>query len=180
MPIQIHNKSYVTVSERVQEAHEQNQKISITTEFLPVPEMVVCKATVVTEKGTFVGTSAADPSKQIEKQNPYEVSETSAIGRALGFAGYGIVEGIATADEMKKATPPAEAVDRAIKVVSPAPVKDQELVCEVCGESISEKVKNYSIEHYNGKVLCMKDQKTEFKDAMDAQDAADRDKELFD
>ncbi len=31
-----------------------------------------------------------------------EVAETSAIGRALGFAGYGIVEGVASADELIK------------------------------------------------------------------------------
>ena len=30
------------------------------------------------------------------------MAETSAVGRALGFAGYGIDEGIASADEMKK------------------------------------------------------------------------------
>ena len=38
--------------------------------------------------------------KAIEKASPYEVAETSAVGRALGFAGYGIVGGIASADEM--------------------------------------------------------------------------------
>ena len=31
------------------------------------------------------------------------MAETSAVGRALGFAGYGIVEGIASADEVVKA-----------------------------------------------------------------------------
>ncbi len=41
--------------------------------------------------------------KAIEKASPYEVAETSAIGRALGFAGFGIADGIASADEMVKA-----------------------------------------------------------------------------
>ena len=63
-------------------------------------DKIVVKATVVTEKGTFTGISAANEAKTIEKQSPYEVAETSAVGRALGFAGYGVINGIATADEI--------------------------------------------------------------------------------
>jgi len=101
MPIQIHGKTYITVAERVQEAGDDF--IALNTEVL-YQTPVVIKATVTTKKGVFTGISAANPSKAIEKMSPYEVAETSAIGRALGFAGYGIVDGIATADEMAKAT----------------------------------------------------------------------------
>jgi hypothetical protein len=107
MSVTIHGKEYITVNERVQEAHEALEKLDITTEVL-YQSPVVVKATVVTKKGTFTGISAANPTKPIEKMSPYEVAETSAIGRALGFAGYGIVEGIATADEMAKADPTDE------------------------------------------------------------------------
>lgn len=103
--VQIHGKDYMTVAGRVEVAHEANEKtLSITTELVS-SDPVLFKATVVTGKGTFTGYSAAygDPKKPIEKQSPYEVAETSAVGRALGFAGYGLVEGIASADEMKKA-----------------------------------------------------------------------------
>lgn len=102
MSIQIHGKHYVTVDERVKAAHEACKKISISTEVLPLADKIVVKATVVTEKGTFTGISAANESKLIEKQSPYEVAETSAVGRALGFAGYGVVNGIATAEEIAK------------------------------------------------------------------------------
>lgn len=101
--ITIHGKQYVTVAERVEIAHKDNDMVSITTELLPITSSVVVKATVITKKGTFTGISAANPTKPIEKLTPYEVAETSAVGRALGFAGYGIVEGIATADEVTKA-----------------------------------------------------------------------------
>lgn len=103
MSINIHGKEYVTVAERVAEAHKDNKLKSVTTEVIAYEPHVVVKATVVTDKGTFSGISGANPNKQIEKQSPYEVAETSAVGRALGFAGYGIVEGIASADEMIKA-----------------------------------------------------------------------------
>lgn len=105
MPVNIHGKEYITVAERVQAFHSETQDkvVSITTEFLPNGGLVVCQATVKIGDQVFQGTSAANPSKAIEKQSPYEVAETSAVGRALGFAGFGIVEGIASADEMIKA-----------------------------------------------------------------------------
>ncbi len=104
MPINIHGNEYITVAERVQAFHKEAKKgVSINTEVL-YQNPVVIKATVVTDKGTFTGISAANPLKPIEKISPYEVAESSAVGRALGFAGYGIISGIATAEEMVKAS----------------------------------------------------------------------------
>src|SRR5215213_7474966 len=100
--ITIHGQAYVTVEGRVKAAHKDGKALSITTEILPIPNKIVVKATVITPKGTFTGISAANEAKLIEKQSPYEVAETSAVGRALGFAGYGVINGIATADEIAK------------------------------------------------------------------------------
>lgn len=97
--VEIHGNKYMTVAERVQEAGDKF--FGLNTEVL-YQNPVVIKATVTTSKGTFTGISAANPNKPIEKMSPYEVAETSAVGRALGFAGYGVVDGIATADEMNK------------------------------------------------------------------------------
>lgn len=102
MPITIHNRQYITVAERLQMAKEQIS--NIMTEVIPSNTHIVIKAIVdLKSGGRFTGISAANPSKAIEKMSPYEVAETSAVGRALGFAGYGAVEGIASADEMVKA-----------------------------------------------------------------------------
>jgi hypothetical protein len=100
--INIHGKQYMPVNERVKEAHEAKDFISMESEVL-THNPVVIKVTIKTKEGSFTGISAANPSKTIEKQSPYEVAETSALGRALGFAGYGIDDGIASADEVKKA-----------------------------------------------------------------------------
>lgn len=103
--IKIHGKEYVPVNERVKAIHEElkDTAFSITTELLPVNNAIVVKATVTIGENVFTGMSAANPNKAIEKQSPYEVAETSAVGRALGFAGYGIDTGIASADEITKA-----------------------------------------------------------------------------
>ncbi len=99
----IHGREYITVAERVQMAHNTKNVLSITTEVL-YQDPVVVKATVTMKQGeTFTGISAANPSKTIEKMSPYEVAETSAVGRALGFAGFGGTDSIATADEIVKA-----------------------------------------------------------------------------
>jgi len=109
MSILIHGKEYITVAERVQEAHEGEAFEKLDTEVLAHTPVVI-KATVTIKGKTYTGISAANPDKSIEKQSPYEVAETSAIGRALGFAGFGIVEGIASADEMVKAVTEEETV----------------------------------------------------------------------
>ena len=104
MPITIHNKSYITVAERLVMLHEDQKgsPVEITTEVLEHSPVVI-KATLKTKNGLFTGISAANPAKAIEKQSPYEVAETSAVGRALGFAGYGATESVASADEVNKA-----------------------------------------------------------------------------
>lgn len=104
MPISIHGKKYITVAERVSAAHEINTEgFSVETEVLTHEPNVVIKAKVTIGEHIYTGISAANPAKAIEKQSPYEVAETSAVGRALGFAGYGIDDSIASADEMVKA-----------------------------------------------------------------------------
>ncbi len=111
--VQIHGKDYMTVAKRVElflaDVKDWKDKggYSIETEIIPNDtNHVVIKATVRVGNVIHTGISSIDlnSTKMIEKSNPYEVAETSAVGRALGFAGYGIIEGIASADEMAKVT----------------------------------------------------------------------------
>lgn len=152
MPITIHGKQYVTVAERVEMAHKTNRPdyvVDIKTTVLAHTPSVVVQATVLTDKGTYQGISAANPSKTIEKMSPYEVAETSAIGRALGFAGFLAVEGIATADEMKKADPTEEwpkTLDQSVKEA----VEAREDMCKVHNKvmELSEKPSKNTGKHY--------------------------------
>ena len=83
--------------------------VGVETEILytdPVVIKAVIKIRVIVDGDEkiykFTGISAANASKQIEKESPYEVAETSAVGRALAFAGYETPNGVASAEEMKK------------------------------------------------------------------------------
>jgi hypothetical protein len=104
-------KPYVMVSGRVLLAHEANDELSITTDIVGMTEdYVIVKASVSTMKGVFTGhaTSYTRTGSPQERKTPLEVAETSAIGRALGFAGYALEHGIASADEMSRVQPSSE------------------------------------------------------------------------
>ena len=142
MPIQIHNKTHVTVAERLVEA-QSDKDITLTrvlTEVLQHTPVVVVKATVELENSTtkkiFTGISSANPEKSIEKSNPYEVAETSAVGRALGFAGYGLIDSVASADEMVKALNEKKSDDEPFTRV---PVEESPHVCSQHDEPIAMK-----------------------------------------
>lgn len=109
MPVDIHGKQYVTVAERVAALHDARNGTEVHVETWIAGEdekSITIGAKVTTPAGTFTGHARSDKSERsIEGQSPLEVAETSAVGRALGFAGLGVVEGIASADEVKAAQP---------------------------------------------------------------------------
>jgi len=101
--IKIGDKQYIPVVERVKEAHVQDKELTIATEIVRVDgERVSVKATVTVKGKAFTGHSQAVYGVGRFKDVALEIAETSAVGRALGFAGIGIEDGIASADEMRK------------------------------------------------------------------------------
>ena len=101
--INIKGKEYVPVVERVKEAHAQDKDVSITSEIIDTTEnRISVKATVVFKGKTFTGHSQAVYGTGMMGDVALEIAETSAIGRALGFANIGLIDGIASADEMRK------------------------------------------------------------------------------
>lgn len=101
--INIKGKEYVPVVERVKEAHKLDEKISIQTSVVSMENnRVTVKATVVFNGREFTGHSQAVYSTKMMGDVALEIAETSAVGRALGFANIGLIDGIASADEMRK------------------------------------------------------------------------------
>lgn len=119
--IKIKGKDYVLVKDRVAFFNENFPKGAIVTQLLSEPDsgQIVIKAMVFPEGVTaqkidgetiylgryFVGHSQAKIGDGVvNKTAALENAETSAVGRALGMMGIGVIDSIASADEMKKAT----------------------------------------------------------------------------
>ena len=106
MPIEIHGKEYVTVAERVQMLHGSDlTEITLDTQIISDDaQRVVMKCSLEIDGNSYTGIAQETKgSSAINKTSAYENCETSAVGRALGFAGFGSVEAIASADEVKHA-----------------------------------------------------------------------------
>ena len=110
MPVEIHGKQYVTVNERVQEFHELYPNGAIHCHIEEdAPEGVIRMSAMVcpdvenTERHFSGIACEVIGSSQINRTSALENCETSAIGRALGFLGLGVVNSIATADEVSNA-----------------------------------------------------------------------------
>lgn len=122
---------YMSVDGRVKmardEHREQGASLVIQTEFKtePVSKQILCHATVTSSTlGTTTGHARAFlHGGGVDATNPLENAETSAVGRALGFLGYGLYgTGIASAEEVLLAVAERE-TQRAPDVASPdAPV----------------------------------------------------------
>lgn len=108
--INIKGKEYIPVVERVKEFHKLHPKGAIHTDIIPSGDTrVIVKALVkiIGDDGKeqfFTGHSQAEWGKGMMGGVALEVAETSAVGRALGFANIGLLDGIASADEMRKST----------------------------------------------------------------------------
>lgn len=109
MPVKIHGNDYVTVGERINQIHKEDALRSVECRILsPLDSTnVIVQAIITTTKGTFTGMAESiRGSEGITGESPFEVAETSAVGRALAFAGYAGSMSIASADEVKAKSKP--------------------------------------------------------------------------
>lgn len=105
--INIKGTPYVEVHTRVAHFRENYKDWAIETEIQSLENGVcVMRAVIKDDKGMIksVGTAyETEDSTFINKTSYIENCETSAVGRALGFLGIGIENGIASRDEMQNA-----------------------------------------------------------------------------
>lgn len=110
--VDIKGKEYVLVKDRVLAFNEKYPKGCIITELISAldSETVIFRAEVFPE-GMGIGfrkftgwSQAVKGDGYINKTAALENAETSAVGRALAMMGIGVIESIASADEIHKAT----------------------------------------------------------------------------
>ena len=108
--IDIKGKKYVLVSDRVQFFNKNYPNGSIITNLVsePTSEMIIIQAIVRPDikesmRQFTAYSQAVIGDGMVNKTAALENAETSAVGRALGFMGIGVIESIASADEMHKA-----------------------------------------------------------------------------
>lgn len=103
--MKIGNKDYATVNERVKSFRKVYPTGCIETEIEDISDNAVrMKATVKNEQGVVIATGRASETntKAINKTSMIENCETSAVGRALGMAGFGINSSIASGDDIER------------------------------------------------------------------------------
>lgn len=101
----IKGKKYAEVSERILAFRKLNPNGRIITEIIDKSENdVTMKATIISEDLIELATGYASEVKKglVNSISMLENCETSAIGRALGFCGFGIDSGIASGQDMAK------------------------------------------------------------------------------
>lgn len=104
--INLKGREYAPVSARVEQFHKDHQDGSITTETTFSEGHVIVKATItfgftdveIPVSRTFTGHSYG----KVGTEKAFEKLETTAVGRALAFAGYLAGGEIASYDEMQE------------------------------------------------------------------------------
>lgn len=103
----IKGKDYAEVNQRIKAFRMVYPQGSIPTEIVSIDNgVVIMKASVLTDDGRLLATGTAyekEDSSFINKTSYIENCETSAVGRALGMAGFGIDVSIASAEEVQNA-----------------------------------------------------------------------------
>lgn len=172
--IDLHGKPYMTVAGRIAEFWDKAAKgpASIITEVTQAGSIITVKAVATIGQLSAVGhASEMIGGSGVNRTNALENAETSAVGRALGNLGLGLLGagGIASADEVQFAVAKGttqESLPRVTPDEDVPVIKDAELeaaglgsvdapvlVCSNEGNPITLAEKEYSTKLY-GKPLC--------------------------
>lgn len=102
--VKLHGKEYQTVAKRIADFRANHPDYTVQTEIISNGDAVCVKATI-SNQNLILATGYAEEvrdSTNINKTSALENCETSAVGRALAFLGYGGSE-IASANEVNDA-----------------------------------------------------------------------------
>lgn len=141
---------YVMVNERVKAFREVCPGGSIETEIISIDDGVVTmKATICDDGGHLIATGMAQEKEEssfINKTSYIENCETSAVGRALGFAGIGIDGSMASAEEVANAIVNQRELEQ--KKIDQTKVKVLTVRCKERGINTAKVCELYKVESF--------------------------------
>ena len=122
--IDIRGKQYAEVAQRVTAFRKLEPNGEIRTQMLSFENGVcVFRATIFDGEGKVLASGHAyekESNGNINKTACIENCETSAVGRALAFCGFGSTENIASAEEMRRASGVGETSNLSAELVAEA------------------------------------------------------------
>lgn len=165
--IDIKGKPYTLVKDRILKFNEMYGQGAIHTEIVKYENgQVIVKAMVYPiasekERCFIAHSQSKENDGYINKTSALENAETSSIGRALALMGIGVIESIASADEVNKAI--AQPVDDSLND-DEIPMPEEEdtkvsnilLRCKKCGASAVKRSGNTNGRDWTG-IYCSKD-----------------------
>jgi hypothetical protein len=103
--VKIKGKDYVDVAERVRLANCDDGFSMLEEQYLEIAGVPTLRVVIEVKGKRYIGDAeikiGAKPGTA-DGDSPVSCAQTSALGRALGFAGYGSLESIASADEIHR------------------------------------------------------------------------------
>ena len=105
----LHGKNYVEVSERIRIVHQVEDDFEqVDTQHFCIGDRWFVRCVIRVNAKQYMGTAEIKfnaPKNTPDGSSPFECAETSALGRALAFAGLGTVDSIASYDEVARGKP---------------------------------------------------------------------------
>jgi len=126
--VNIHGKQYATVAHRLQEFRKRYPLAQINTNLEKDEDNIVIFCCAIWVDGVVVATGWAEEvrgSTNINKTSALENCESSSVGRALAFMGFGIDGSIAAAEEVENAIEAQEQEQQQEQEPEPKPTTEQ-------------------------------------------------------
>ncbi|MCR5466802.1 MAG: hypothetical protein K6F11_08225 [Lachnospiraceae bacterium] len=155
--VKIKDKEYAEVSQRIKAFRMCYPEGSIRT-YIISNENGVCviRAEVMTDQGRVLGTGTAfeeQSANYINKVSYIENCETSAVGRALGMAGFGVDVAVASAEEVMNANQSNTSTKRQNKEKKQQEDAETMKITDVMIEALSKRIVDDNIDR--DKLLAM-------------------------
>lgn len=120
--IVLHGNDYVEVAERIRVVHQVKESVEmLESEPREYGGRLVWRVVIKVNERQYIGNAEVKldaPKGSPDGTNPFECAETSAIGRALAFAGVGTVQSIASYDEIARGKPFVREIENPQNVVA--------------------------------------------------------------